>query len=101
MGFLSRKTKSKSAVIDEPHPILEELERMEEAVPERSGRPSRGALSAGPGARSAQAAGEAPISTPPAAEGIEASARERSSGALAAVAAEAAGRRGARPVHAR
>jgi chromosome partitioning protein len=36
MGFLSRKTKSKSAVVDEPHPILEELERMEEAVPERS-----------------------------------------------------------------
>ena len=38
MGFLSRKNKSKSAstsVIDEPHPIVEELEGMEEAVPER------------------------------------------------------------------
>jgi chromosome partitioning protein len=34
MGFLSRKTKDKTAVVDEPHPILEELERMEEAVPE-------------------------------------------------------------------
>jgi chromosome partitioning protein len=36
MGFLSRKTKNKSATLEEPHPILEELERMEEAVPERS-----------------------------------------------------------------
>jgi chromosome partitioning protein len=36
MGFLSRKSKSKpQSVVDEPHPILEELERMEEAVPER------------------------------------------------------------------
>jgi chromosome partitioning protein len=37
MGFLSRKTKNKSAVVDEPHPILEELERMEAAVPELAG----------------------------------------------------------------
>ncbi len=35
MGFLSRKTKNKSATAEEPHPIFEELERMEEAVPER------------------------------------------------------------------
>ncbi len=35
MGFLSRKTKNKSATTEEPHPIFEELERMEEAVPER------------------------------------------------------------------
>jgi chromosome partitioning protein len=34
MGFLSRKTKNKSATVEEPHPIFEELERMEEAVPE-------------------------------------------------------------------
>ncbi len=35
MGFLSRKTKNATPVVDEPHPILEELRRMEEAVPER------------------------------------------------------------------
>ena len=36
MGFLSRKNKFKSApVIEEPHPIVEELEEMEELVPER------------------------------------------------------------------
>jgi chromosome partitioning protein len=50
MGFLSRKTKSKSATLEEPHPILEELERMEEAVPERP------------------AAAAVPISAPPAEE---------------------------------
>jgi chromosome partitioning protein len=35
MGFLSRKTKDKPVTVDEPHPIFEELERMEEVVPER------------------------------------------------------------------
>jgi chromosome partitioning protein len=36
MGFLSRKSKFvEPQVIGEPHPIVEELERMEEAVPER------------------------------------------------------------------
>ncbi|HEX7059135.1 MAG TPA: AAA family ATPase [Solirubrobacterales bacterium] len=35
MGFLSRRTKDKTVVVDEPHPIVEELKRMEEAVPER------------------------------------------------------------------
>jgi chromosome partitioning protein len=35
MGFLSRKNKSKpTSVVDEPHPIVEELQRMEEVVPE-------------------------------------------------------------------
>jgi chromosome partitioning protein len=35
MGFLSRKNKFKdTAVVDEPHPIVEELERMEEVIPE-------------------------------------------------------------------
>ena len=38
MGFLSRKTKNKPVTVDEPHPIFEELERMEEAVPERPER---------------------------------------------------------------
>ncbi len=72
MGFLSRKTKNKPAVVDEPHPILEELERMEEAVPERRDvdppeRPPAGPV-AETGSSSSQAAGDDPISTPPAEE---------------------------------
>jgi chromosome partitioning protein len=35
MGFLSRKPKQAPVVVEEPHPIDEELQRMEEAVPER------------------------------------------------------------------
>jgi chromosome partitioning protein len=35
MGFLSRKSKRSSIAVDETHPIVEELQRMEEAVPER------------------------------------------------------------------
>ncbi|HXV04750.1 MAG TPA: AAA family ATPase [Solirubrobacterales bacterium] len=34
MGFLSRKPKPAPIVVEEPHPIVEELKRMEEAVPE-------------------------------------------------------------------
>jgi chromosome partitioning protein len=34
MGFLSRKAKPAPIAVDEPHPIIEELKRMEEAVPE-------------------------------------------------------------------
>jgi chromosome partitioning protein len=36
MGFLSRKPKPAPIQVDEQHPIVEELQRMEEAVPERS-----------------------------------------------------------------
>jgi chromosome partitioning protein len=38
MGFLSRKNKSKPAPVtaEEPHPIVEELQAMESAVPERT-----------------------------------------------------------------
>jgi chromosome partitioning protein len=69
MGFLSRKNKFKSApVIEETHPIVEELEEMEEVIPERP-RP------AGPVAQedtsSSQAAGDVPSSTPPAGEADE------------------------------
>jgi len=69
MGFLSRKNKFKSApVIEEAHPIVEELEEMEEVIPERP-RP------AGPVAQedtsSSQAAGDVPSSTPPAGEADE------------------------------
>jgi chromosome partitioning protein len=35
MGFLSRKTKPAPAAVDETHPIVEELQEMEEAVPQR------------------------------------------------------------------
>jgi chromosome partitioning protein len=43
MGFLSRKPKSAPAIVEEPHPIVEELRRMEEAVPELpSDRPLSG-----------------------------------------------------------
>jgi chromosome partitioning protein len=78
MGFLSRKPKPAPVVVEEPHPIVEELKRMEEAVPER---PAGGALpadegqSAGPAGPVAEggtpssrddAAGGVPPSTPPA-----------------------------------
>jgi chromosome partitioning protein len=40
MGFLSRKNKFAPApAVDEPHPIVEELQRMEEVVPERAPEP--------------------------------------------------------------
>lgn len=39
MGFLSRKPKPAPVAVDEPHPIVEELKRMEEAVPERPPEP--------------------------------------------------------------
>jgi chromosome partitioning protein len=35
MGFLSRKPKPAPVTIEEPYPMVEELQRMEEAVPER------------------------------------------------------------------
>jgi len=103
MGFLSRKSKSVPApeVVEETHPIVEELEEIEQAVPERprpmgpaqdqpdppansvaaGDRPSR---PAGPvedeGSSSSQAAGEEPSSTPPAGEAVE------QNGSIAAVA---------------
>jgi chromosome partitioning protein len=41
MGFLSRKTKEREPItIGEPHPIVEELKRMEEAVPEAPAEPA-------------------------------------------------------------
>jgi chromosome partitioning protein len=88
MGFLSRKPKPAPIQVDEQHPIVEELQRMEEAVPERSGpdtwegddHGTEERQPAGPAAEeprpagpvadedtsSSQAAGEAPSSAPPA-----------------------------------
>jgi chromosome partitioning protein len=76
MGFLSRKTKNKPVTVEEPHPIFEELERMEEAVPERSARDDPGTnLSDGEGSDRSAAGpvaddggalrAEGPSSTPP------------------------------------
>ncbi|HWW68106.1 MAG TPA: AAA family ATPase [Solirubrobacterales bacterium] len=72
MGFLSRKTKDKSATMEEPHPILEELERMEEAVPERPKDPERSVVDASERSAAGPVTGdggalraEGPSSTPP------------------------------------
>jgi chromosome partitioning protein len=80
MGFLSRKSKFKSTpAADDPHPIVEELARMEEAVPEREDASwddeGWDGPTAGPVAQedtsSSQAAGDVPSSTPPAEEAFE------------------------------
>lgn len=77
MGFLSRKKKPQP-VIEDTHPLEEELKGMEEAVPEAQyvdsdgGAPGGGAPAAGPVAdaysSSSQAAGEEYPSAPPADE---------------------------------
>jgi chromosome partitioning protein len=81
MGFLSRKSKSKRApeMVEEAHPIVEELEVMERAVPERLESLDSDSTSdrmpadpvAGQGSSSSQAAGEEPNPAPPAEERIE------------------------------
>ena len=78
MGFLSRKNKFKSApVLDEQHPIVEELEEMEEVLPERSvddeasDRPATGPVAAGdppPPAVAKASSGVGPPTVPPAEE---------------------------------
>jgi chromosome partitioning protein len=73
MGFLSRKNKSAPtpiAVEEEQHPMVEELEEMEAAVPEtpRDERPQAAGPVAGQDSSSSQAVGEEPSPTPPAAE---------------------------------
>jgi chromosome partitioning protein len=71
MGFLSRKPKPAPVQLDEQHPIVEELQRMEEAVPERVAAEPEGSerLPTGPVAgddsSSSQAAGEEPSPAPP------------------------------------
>jgi len=66
MGFLSRKPKH-GIQLEEPHPIVEELEDMEEVVPEfdtEEPRPAGPVL--GDDSSSSQAAGEEPSPMPPA-----------------------------------
>jgi chromosome partitioning protein len=69
MGFLSRKSKFLSTPVeDEPHPIVEELERMEEAVPEGpvDEKTSEGSTAGPvPDDGGALRAGHGPSSTPP------------------------------------
>jgi chromosome partitioning protein len=76
MGFLSRKKPKPAPVeVQEEHPIIEELQRMEEAVPERIGQTSRdeggrpAAPVSDPGLRLAAESSE---SSPPAGEAVEA-----------------------------
>ena len=71
MGFLSRKTKSAPVPTDDPHPIVEELQAMEDAVPER---PQPAGPVAEQDSSSSQAAGEEPSPTPPAGETFESAA---------------------------
>jgi chromosome partitioning protein len=90
MGFLSRKNKSAPVSVDEEHPIVEELQQMEEAVPQRPAQDDLGidplpagpvaqdeaARSAGPvagqGTSPSQAAGEEPSPTPPTGDAVNA-----------------------------
>ena len=70
MGFLSRKNKFKSTpVVEEQHPIVEELEEMEEILPEAP-RPA-GPVAAGdppPPAVAKASSGAVPPTAPPADE---------------------------------
>jgi chromosome partitioning protein len=98
MGFLSRKPKPAPIQVDEQHPIVEELQRMEEAVPERAAPEPEGPSpqAAGPVAdehsSSSQAAGEERPSAPPPAE-----ARPMDSGPAASVEVAAPAERAAAP----
>jgi chromosome partitioning protein len=68
MGFLSRKSKFVSTPVEEPHPIIEELERMEKAVPEGAvdDKSSEGSAAGPvPDDGGALRAGHGPSSTPP------------------------------------
>ena len=77
MGFLSRKKQAPAPVEEEKHPIEEELQQMEELVPERTGE-GHGAGAAGPVADiDSPARRESPISAPPPAAAAEAAAPER------------------------
>jgi len=87
MGFLSRKTKPAPVSLDEPHPIVEELKRMEEAVPEKGTDPSAaGPVAAGdppPPAVAEASSGAVPPAAPPAEEAVAHSSGSASSAAEA------------------
>jgi chromosome partitioning protein len=106
MGFLSRKNKNVSAPelpVEERHPIIEELQAMEAAVPERQDDKGHTSQPAGPVAAgdpptpavAKASSGTVPPTTPPAAEAVEAdsgSAVEATAPADVAVGAEKAER---------
>jgi chromosome partitioning protein len=72
MGFLSRKSKFVSTPsADEPHPIVEELERMEREMPEIPRADSPAGPVAAEDSSSSQAAGEEPAAAPLAGETVE------------------------------
>ncbi|HEX6752109.1 MAG TPA: AAA family ATPase [Solirubrobacterales bacterium] len=97
MGFLSRKSKFKSKPVEDPHPIVEELERMEEAVPEAPVDDKSSEVSAaGPVTASGGPAGGGsasvlgpPESAPPAEERSEVSGSAVELGGTASSAAQA------------
>jgi chromosome partitioning protein len=77
MGFLSRKSKfAEPTVVEETHPIVEELEEIEEAVPEvGTDRSTAGPVAAGdppPPPVAEASSGVVPPATPPAEETVEA-----------------------------
>jgi len=78
MGFLSRKTKPAPATVDETHPIVEELQEMEEAVPQRPVQDDLGTdpLPTGPvaGQGTPPSPGGEPSPTPPVEEASDSSA---------------------------
>jgi chromosome partitioning protein len=81
MGFLSRKNKSAPAspTLEEAHPIIEELEEMEEAVPEQRGEKGPTSQPTGPVAAgdppplpvAEASSGTVPPTAPPAGETVE------------------------------
>jgi chromosome partitioning protein len=80
MGFLSRKSKFTSPPVEEQqHPIVEELEEMEAAVPETSEVSTAGPVAAGdppPPPVAEASSGAVPPTTPPAGETVEVDAEE-------------------------
>jgi chromosome partitioning protein len=73
MGFLSRK-KHAPAPVEETHPIEEELQQMEELVPERTSEDTSSDRATGPVAEiDSPALRESPISAPPVADAPQAS----------------------------
>jgi chromosome partitioning protein len=96
MGFLSRRSKSAPVpTVEEQHPIIEELQEMEAAVPQRPVQddfrtdPMPAGPVAGQGTSPSQAAGEEPSPTPPAEEASDSSASSVAEKAPIGEAAEA------------
>jgi chromosome partitioning protein len=88
MGFLSRKNKFASPPVEEErHPIVEELEQMEQAVPESgTDLPATGPVAAGdppPPPVAKASSGAVPPATPPAGEASEVGASEGPSASVA------------------